>query len=63
MDLIKGFNWLTFDGGKFSTSQKRGVFMDGALEILPRIAGAGGSFPTRRRPVMPTSPGARCMTA
>ena len=35
VDLIKGFNWLTFDGGKFSTSQKRGVFMDGALEILP----------------------------
>ncbi len=35
VDLIKGFNWLTFDGGKFSTSQKRGVFMDNALEILP----------------------------
>ncbi len=35
VDLIKGFNWLTFDGGKFSTSQKRGVFMDGALDILP----------------------------
>ena len=35
VDDIKGFNWLTFDGGKFSTSLKRGVFMDQALEILP----------------------------
>ena len=35
VDLIKGFNWLTFDGGKFSTSLQRGVFMDGALDILP----------------------------
>jgi methionyl-tRNA synthetase len=32
---IKGFSWLTYYGGKFSTSQKRGVFMDQALEILP----------------------------
>ncbi|TCS95772.1 methionine--tRNA ligase [Hazenella coriacea] len=32
---IKSFNWLTYYGGKFSTSQKRGVFMDQALEILP----------------------------
>lgn len=35
VDVIKGFNWLNFDGGKFSTSQKRGVFMDQALEIQP----------------------------
>ena len=35
VDYIKGFNWLTFDGGKFSTSQNRGVFMDQALELLP----------------------------
>ena len=35
VDHIKGFNWLTYAGGKFSTSQKRGVFMDQALEILP----------------------------
>jgi methionyl-tRNA synthetase len=35
VDRLKGFNWLNFDGGKFSTSQKRGVFMDTALEILP----------------------------
>ncbi|MGF1454317.1 MAG: methionine--tRNA ligase [Alphaproteobacteria bacterium] len=35
VDTIKGFNWLTYYGGKFSTSQKRGVFMDQALDILP----------------------------
>jgi methionyl-tRNA synthetase len=35
VDRIKGFNWLNYDGGKFSTSQKRGVFMDSAIEILP----------------------------
>ena len=35
VDRLKGFNYINFDGGKFSTSQKRGVFMDSALEILP----------------------------
>ncbi len=35
VDFIKGVNWLTYEGGKFSTSQGRGVFMDQALEILP----------------------------
>ena len=35
VDRLKGFNWLNYYGGKFSTSQKRGVFMDTALEILP----------------------------
>ena len=35
VDQLKGFNWLTYYGGKFSTSGKRGVFMDSALEILP----------------------------
>ena len=35
MDLLKSFNWLNWYGGKFSTSQRRGVFMDAALEILP----------------------------
>jgi methionyl-tRNA synthetase len=34
-DYIKGFNWLSYYGGKFSTSRKRGVFMDHALELLP----------------------------
>ncbi|WP_424211036.1 methionine--tRNA ligase [Streptomyces sp. BI20] len=35
VDYVKAFNWLTFYGGKFSTSQKRGVFTDQALELLP----------------------------
>jgi methionyl-tRNA synthetase len=34
-DYIKAFNWLTYDGGKFSTSQHRGIFMSDALELLP----------------------------
>ena len=33
VDYIKGFNWLTYYGGKFSTSSKRGVFMNQALEL------------------------------
>jgi methionyl-tRNA synthetase len=35
VDYIKGFNWLTYYGGKFSTSQQRGIFMDAALEEFP----------------------------
>ncbi len=35
VDVIKGFHWLTFEGGKFSTSQGRGIFTDAALEELP----------------------------
>ena len=35
VDQLKAFNWLNWYGGKFSTSQKRGVFMDQALELLP----------------------------
>jgi methionyl-tRNA synthetase len=35
VDVIKGFNWLTFEGGKFSTSERRGLFTDRALELLP----------------------------
>ena len=35
VDRLKGFNWLNYDGGKFSTSGKRGIFMDKALEIAP----------------------------
>ncbi|MGB3790257.1 MAG: methionine--tRNA ligase [Phormidesmis sp.] len=34
-NYIKGFNWLNYYGGKFSTSSKRGVFLDQALEIAP----------------------------
>ncbi len=35
VDNLKSFNWLNWYGGKFSTSNKRGVFMDAALDILP----------------------------
>ncbi len=35
VDQLKAFNWVTWYGGKFSTSQKRGVFMDQALAIAP----------------------------
>jgi len=35
VNYIKGFNWLNYYGGKFSTSRKRGVFMDRALEKYP----------------------------
>ncbi|MFN4183596.1 MAG: methionine--tRNA ligase [Hyphomonas sp.] len=35
VDKLKAFNWVTWYGGKFSTSQKRGVFMDQALSLLP----------------------------
>ncbi len=35
VDTLKSLNWLTWYGGKFSTSQNRGIFMDQALEILP----------------------------
>ena len=35
VDTLKSLNWLTWYGGKFSTSQGRGIFMDQALEIAP----------------------------
>ncbi|OWU82880.1 methionyl-tRNA synthetase [Oceanicola sp. 22II-s10i] len=35
VDFIKSFNYLNYDGGQFSTSRGRGVFMDQALDILP----------------------------
>ncbi|NED11340.1 methionine--tRNA ligase [Streptomyces sp. SID9124] len=35
VDLVKAFNWLNYYGGKFSTSQQRGIFSDTALELLP----------------------------
>ena len=35
VDYIKSFNYLNYEGGQFSTSRGRGVFMDQALEILP----------------------------
>ena len=35
VDFIKSFNYLTYDGGQFSTSMGRGVFQDQALGLLP----------------------------
>ncbi|MDX2234742.1 MAG: methionine--tRNA ligase [Hyphomonadaceae bacterium] len=35
VDRLKAFNWVTWYGGKFSTSEKRGIFMDAALDLLP----------------------------
>lgn len=34
-DYVKGFQWLNYEGGKFSTSQNRGIFTDVALELFP----------------------------
>ena len=35
VDRLKAFNWVTWYGGKFSTSSRRGIFMDQALELVP----------------------------
>ncbi|MCI5044727.1 MAG: methionine--tRNA ligase [Aquisalinus sp.] len=35
VDTLKSLNWLTWYGGKFSTSEGRGIFMDQALDLLP----------------------------
>lgn len=35
VDYLKSFNYLNYDGGQFSTSQGRGIFMDQALTLLP----------------------------
>jgi methionyl-tRNA synthetase len=35
VDRLKAFNWVNWYGGKFSTSQQRGIFMDQALKLLP----------------------------
>jgi methionyl-tRNA synthetase len=35
VDVLKAFNWLNWYGEQFSTSRKRGVFMDQALELAP----------------------------
>lgn len=35
VDQLKAMNFLNFEGGKFSKSEKRGIFLDQALEIAP----------------------------
>ncbi|TKW60837.1 MAG: methionine--tRNA ligase [Blastochloris viridis] len=37
VDTLKSFNWLTYYGGKFSTSMGVGIFTDTALELLENI--------------------------
>ena len=41
VDRLKGFNWLNYDGGKFSTSQQaRHLHGHGAGSRCPPITGA-----------------------
>ncbi len=35
VDFIKGFNWLTYYGDKFSTSRNFGIFTSDAIELFP----------------------------
>ena len=35
VDMLKSMNFLNFEGGKFSKSQHRGVFLEDALSIAP----------------------------
>ena len=35
VDMLKGMNFLNFEGGKFSKSQKRGIFLDQAVSDAP----------------------------
>jgi methionyl-tRNA synthetase len=35
VDRLKAFNWFNWYGQKFSTSRRRGVFMDAAIALLP----------------------------
>ena len=38
VDMLKAMNFLNFEGGKFSKSQKRGIFLDSAIEEAPADA-------------------------
>lgn len=35
VDMLKGMNFLNFEGGKFSKSQKRGIFLNDAIQEFP----------------------------
>lgn len=35
VDQLKSMNFLNFEGGKFSKSEKRGIFLDAAIDIAP----------------------------
>ena len=38
VDMLKSMNFLNFDGGKFSKSENRGIFLDEAISIAPSDA-------------------------
>lgn len=38
VDMLKAMNFLNFEGGKFSKSQKRGIFLDSAIDDAPADA-------------------------
>ncbi|MDR1027421.1 MAG: methionine--tRNA ligase [Rickettsiales bacterium] len=38
VDMLKGLSFLNFEGGKFSKSENRGIFMDQALDDAPADA-------------------------
>ena len=38
VDMLKSMNFLNFEGGKFSKSEHRGVFLDDALTVAPADA-------------------------
>lgn len=38
VDVLKSMNFLNFEGGKFSKSEKRGIFLDAAIDVAPSDA-------------------------
>jgi methionyl-tRNA synthetase len=54
VDIIKGFHWLSYQGGKFSTTGKRGIFTDQALDELPADLWRWWLSPLPRRRQTPT---------
>lgn len=38
VDQLKSMNFLNFEGGKFSKSEKRGIFLDAAIDVAPADA-------------------------
>lgn len=38
VDMLKSMNFLNFEGGKFSKSERRGIFLDAAIDVAPADA-------------------------
>ena len=36
--MLKSMNFLNFEGGKFSKSEQRGIFLDAAIDVAPSDA-------------------------